>query len=54
MTQQWQSFANGKLLDFDAMAHDIQRCVGVSLDEARAELATSKLGDVFLDCVRVA
>lgn len=53
MFQQWQSLANGRILDFEAMAIDLRRCAGVPISQAKQALIDSKLGDIYLDCVRI-
>ena len=53
MIQQWQSLANGRILDFEAMAIALRRCAGIPIGQAKQALIESKLGDVYLDCVRI-
>ncbi len=52
-TQQWSVWHSDRIRDFDAMVSDMRHCVGMSLKQAKQELENSKIGDVFLDCIRI-
>ncbi len=51
--QHWQVLHSDRMLDFETMANDIRRCAGVSIAEAKQTLTDSKVGDCFLDCIRI-
>ncbi len=51
--QQWRVWHSDKIIGFNDMAIDLRRCAGVPIGQAKQALVDSKIGDVFLDCIRI-